>query len=712
MITYLAGEQFSFLCFRKKLHNQRMAGARAIFTTISRGNLITRLICSMIACFFMLNISAQNYVINQAPLVPQKYIELPLGAIKPQGWLLEQLNIMKNGSTGHLDEYYWKLKNDNGWLGGKGDGWEETPYWLDGALPLAYLLDDQTLKDKVLKYINWTLDHQRPSGYFGPITKYERETGKQVEKGEQGDDWWPKMVMLKVLQQYYSATGDQRVISLMTRYFRYQFLNLSEFPLSKNQDWEWAKSRGEDNIMAVYWLYNITKDKFLLDLGDMLYKQTFAWTEWLGNRNWVIDACAQQNWNNWMHRHGVNVAMGLKTPVVYYQSQGDPKYLQAFKTGFSDLMSLHGLPMGIYSADEDLHGNAPTQGTELCAIVETMFSLENAMAITGDNMYMDALERMTFNALPTQTTDDYNMKQYYQMANQVQVSRGMYDFSLHISDLYNVFGARSGYTCCLANMHQGWTKYVSHLWYATPDSGLAALVYGPGKVNARVGHGTPVTINEETTYPFGNSINLSISLSQNTTFPLVLRIPNWCSQASISLNGNKLRSEKGNQMVRIEREWKNNDKLTIEFPMQVITSNWGKNSRTLERGPLVYALKIGEKWEKKNDKNDGEYFELYPTTPWNYGLVRAVVDDPGKNSTVIEKPVKGNFFWNPANAPVEIQVNARKIPGWTATRGVPYQPVTDREGLFKGEVSDKIETVTLIPYGCSKLRIVAFPVVR
>jgi DUF1680 family protein len=664
---------------------------------------------------FVLNATAQNYVVNQAPLVPQKYIELPLGAVKPEGWLKEQLTIMKNNSTGHLDEYYWKLKDDNGWLGGKGDGWEETPYWLDGAVPLAYLLGDQTLKTKVQKYIDWAIDNQRPSGYFGPITKYERETGKQVEKGEQGDDWWPKMVMLKVMAQYYSATGDQRVISFMTKYFKYQSANLGEFPLSCKQDWEWAKSRGHDNLMMVYWLYNITKDKYLIDLGDMLYKQTFPWTEWFAGRDWVMDATAQQNQENWIHRHGVNVAMALKTPVIYYQAKGDKKYLDAFKTVWNDLMKLNGLPMGMFSADEDLHGNAPTQGVELCAVTETMFSLEQAIAITGDNQYMDALERIAFNALPTQTTDDYNNKQYYQMANQVQVCKGVYDFSLPCGDkLTNVFGPRSGYTCCLANMHQGWTKYATHLWYATPNNGLAALVYGPGTVTAKVGKGIVATINEETAYPFGNTINMNISLPKSTTFPLELRIPNWCSEATISLNGTKLQTGKGGQMARMEREWKNGDKLTLEFPMQVTTSNWGKNSRAIERGPLVYALKIGARWEKKTDTvtTSGDYFEVFPTTPWNYGIVKAVVDDPAKNSKVIEKQVKGNFFWNPDKAPIEIQVEARKIPGWTMVESVPHQPITERNGTYYGDVDDKIEMVTLIPYGCSKLRIVAFPVVK
>lgn len=658
--------------------------------------------------------------INQPPLVPQKYLELPVGAIKPAGWLKEQLTIMLNHSTGHLDEYFWAVNADCGWLGGKGNAGESAPYWLDGAVPLAYMLNNQILKTKVQKYIDWTLNNQRPSGYFGPITKYERETGKQVEKGDQGDGWWTKTLMLKPLAQYYSATGDKRVIPFMTKYFRYQYKNLNDFPFPSDLTHPdaWAQARGEENMMMVYWLYNITKDKFLLDLGNMINKQAIPWTDLFLNRDWVMNAAARQNDKDWMSRHGVNVAMAIKDPVIRYQATGDPKCLEALKTGWNDLMLLHGLPMGVFSGDEDLSGNSPTQGVELCAVVETMFSLEQAMSITGDNRYMDALERATFNALPAQTTDDYVHKQYFQTANQVQVCKDVYDFTLPWEGMHNVFGAPVSCMCCLCNMHQGWTKFTTHLWYATPDNGLAALAYSPSNVTAQVANGIPVTISEETLYPFSGTVNLTVSLPKSTGFPLELRIPVWCAEASISLNGQKLQTGKGGTMARIAREWRNGDKITLEFPMQVTTGNWGKNSRAIERGPLVYALKIGTRWEAKTEKgNDsGPYYELFATTPWNYGIEKAVVENPVANSKVIEKQVEGNFFWNPEKAPIEIQVSGRKIPGWVLSNSAPTQPVTDRFGTYadktEGKVDEKVETLTLIPYGCSKLRIVAFPVVK
>ncbi len=640
------------------------------------------------------------------------YQELPLGSIKPKGWLLNQLQIMRNGSTGHLDEVHAKIANDNGWLGGKGDGWEETPYWLDGAVPLAYLLDDAALKTKVLKYIEWTLKSQRPSGYFGPITKQEREQGIQITPGncEAGEDWWPKMVMLKVMQQYYEATRDERVITFMTRYFQYQMKSLEACPIGK---WtEWATSRGTDNEMIIQWLYMITHDKALLDLAAKIEAQSFTWSTWLGNRDWVMQAAANQTDEHWMSRHAVNIGMALKSPAINYQRSGDSLYLKQLKTGWNDLMLLHGLPMGIFSGDEDLHGNDPTQGVELCAIVESMYSLEKIISITGDIHYMDALERMTFNALPTQTSDDYNNKQYFQIANQVEVSRGVFDFSLPFDrGMNNVFGLRSGYTCCTANMHQGWTKFTTHLWYATAQGGLAALEYSPNELKTTV-KGENITILEETNYPFEDRINFTFAMKKPVSMPLQLRIPAWCREAVVTLNGKQLRTAKGGQIITLEQTWKNKDILTLQLPMEVTTSNWAKNSRAVERGPLVYALKLGERWEKGNEPAEGDYYSIYPTEAWNYGLLQDAIRDPKSKLQVTVRPVATPFIWNQQHAPITITAPARKIPDWKVVNGVAHQPITNRTNVYQGETAKEVETISLIPYGCTKVRIVAFPVVK
>ena len=669
----------------------------------------------LITCLIATSVFGQS-LSESEKFVQPIYQELPLGAIQPEGWLKHQLQIMRNGTSGRLDDVYAKIQKDNGWLGGTGDAWEETPYWLDGAVPLAWLLKDANLQKKVKKYIDWTIEHQRPSGYFGGITKYERQKDTLVtvkNLKEAGDDWWPKMVMLKVMKQYYQATGDPRVISFMKKYFQFQINTLKNTPLGQ---WtEWATSRGTENVMMAQWLYQITRDESLLELAGLIESQSFNWSEWFGNRNWVIWAAAHQNGDNWMHRHGVNVAMAIKSPAVNYQRTGDEKYLKDLKTGFTDLMTLHGLPMGIFSADEDLHGNDPIQGTELCAIVESMYSLEEIAGITGDSFYMDALERMAFNALPSQTTDDYNNKQYFQVANQVQISRGVFNFSLPFDrEMTNVLGMKSGYTCCLANMHQGWTKFAQHLWYRNGKNGVAALAFSPNILRTTVGNdNTEIEIDETTTYPFDERIQFDLKMKNQVEFPLEIRIPAWCKEPTIKLNGKKIPVENTGQIISINRKWSNLDQLVVNFPMEVTTSNWGKNSTAIERGPLVYALRIKERWEKGHEETEGDYFSVFPESDWNFGLVQDAVKNPKEKIKVDEISTAGSdFIWNLQHAPIEITVPGKQIPGWKAIDGVAYQPVTARDGIYKGKVSEKTSQLTLVPIGCTKVRIVAFPVVK
>lgn len=499
---------------------------------------------------------ATVYPQNRAPLKEKPYLELPLGSIQPQGWLLDQLHRMRDGMTGQLDSLYPSVMGErNGWLGGDGDGWERGPYWIDGLLPLAYILDDQALKDKAQPWIEWTLTHQREDGYLGPIPfekKPESEAGLQRSMRR---DWWPKMVMLKILQQYYQATGDERVITALTDYFQFQLQELPNTPLDH---WTfWANRRGGDNLMIIYWLYNITGDAFLLDLSELLTGQTFPWTTvFLNEENYSDPAgpwhyyqmkrypfdtaeIAALNVSDLGGIHCVNFAQGLKQPVVYYQQDQDDKHLRAAKKALRDVAHYHGQPQGMYGGDEPLHGKDPVRGVEFCSVAEEMFSLETMLTITGDMEYADQLEKITYNALPTQASDDYLSRQYFQAANQVELTTQL-ESSYQTVDHHGtnfVFGQFTGYVCCTANMHQSWPKYVQNLWYATADGGVAALQYAPSEVQLKVGQGVDVKIKEETGFPFREEVRFSLSLSQGATFPFHLRIPAWTNNGFVYTNG-------------------------------------------------------------------------------------------------------------------------------------------------------------------------------
>ena len=643
-------------------------------------------------------------VFNREPLEPTSYAQLPLGAIRPEGWLKEQLQRQASSLTGHLDEVYPQVMGDNNaWLGGDGDAWERGPYWIDGLLPLAYILDNKDLKAKAQKWVNAILDSQQDSGYFGPAEDHPFVYGLQRGKTH---DWWPKMVALKILRQYYNATGDQRVIDCLTKYFRYQGNMLRQQPLDY---WSsWGKERGADNLNIVFWLYDITGEKWLLEVGELIHTQTTDWTAaFLEGDIFYTQGSV----------HCVNLAQGFKAPVVWWQYSHDSKDLQAPWKAVETIRHTVGLPTGLWAGDEMLHWGSPTRGSELCTAVEMMYSLEEMLRITGDVRYADYLERVAYNALPAQIKDDFSAKQYYQQTNQVSATKSWRTFSTPHDDTDVMFGTLNGYPCCLSNMHQGWPKLTQNLWHATQDGGLAAMVYAPSIVTAKVTNGVEVTIKEFTQYPFRNEIDFFIEALagkkriKKATFPVHLRIPAWCNDSfEVTVNGQHVTAGVKDGMVIIEREWKRGDCLSLSLPMEIRTEEWYDKAWSIVRGPLVFALKMNENWSWKAFEGRDRYYgegawEVTSDTPWNYCLMREEFS-PDKcqiefrpNEILCSGPI---YYWSRENCPVKIRVPARTLLSWTNIDSVAYWT---EDGMDVGEEC----TIELIPYGCTSLRIAEFP---
>jgi len=631
---------------------------------------------------------------DRAPLHSSAFFALPLGSVRPAGWLRRQLEIQASGLSGHLDETWADVGPNSGWLGGTGESWERGPYFLDGLLPLAYLLDDARLKAKAQKYIDWILTHQATDGMIGPASN---------------DDWWPRIVALKALTQYQEFTADQRVIPLIDRYFRYQLAELPKRPLR-----DWGKFRWQDEALSVIWLYNRTGSAYLLDLARILHQQGYDWMAQFANFQFKQKITADYIKLNEggglkdlaLSTHGVNNGQAIKTGAIWSLVSGSDTDRKATAHMIAELDRYHGLPNGMFSCDEHLSGRDPSQGSELCTVVEYMFSLERALAATGDPLLGDRLERLAFNALPGTLTDDMWAHQYNQEPNQVECS-------LHhkpwVSDgpESNLFGLEPNFGCCTANFHQGWPKFAASLFLLSGDpnsdqhDGLVAAAYAPCEVRANI-RGTSVHIAEETAYPFRGAIKLTVNPSAPLAFPMHLRIPAWASGAAITINGKPEPQPQPGTFARVERTWKPGDRVEINFPMQPRASRWFNNSVAIERGPLVFSYGIGESWVKLRDRGMTADWQVFPTTAWNYAI-KLDPQNPSADIKVTESEI-GETPFARKTAPVRLDVKARKLPKWRAEDGAADAPP---QSLVASEAPE--EEITLIPYASAKLRITAFP---
>ena len=541
---------------------------------------------------------------------------LPLGHIRPAGWLQRQLRIQADGLTGHLGETWPDVGPSSGWLGGTGESWERGPYYLDGLLPLAVLLQDKPLQALATSFVEWTLTHQQPDGMIGPASN---------------NDWWPRMVMVKVLAQHFEATEDPRVIPVLTRYFHHQLAALPTRPLQ-----DWGKFRWQDEAYVVQWLHQRTQDPKLPQLASLLRQQGFDWVGSFADfpfkqhvsRDQIIGpGPGGQNNALGYQSHGVNNGQALKTAAVQFRMDGNESNRAGFFRQMQALDRYHGMPNGMFSCDEHLAGLSPSQGSELCTVVEAMFSLEIALAAFGDASIADRIEKIAYNALPATITADMWAHQYDQQPNQVQCSLNSKPWTTNGVES-NLFGLEPNFGCCTANYHQGWPKFVASLWMRTPDDGLAAVLYGPCQVETMV-RGKTVRLLEQTDYPFRETIRITVTPPSPHRFPLQVRIPAWANTAHLTVNGVPIQgTHVPGSFTTIDREWNPGDLIALNLPMQPRISRWFNQSIAVERGPLLFSHSPGEHWVKLRDRNLTADWQVFPDRAWNFALLVDEADRP------------------------------------------------------------------------------------
>ena len=391
---------------------------------------------------------------------------------------------------------------NSGWLGGKGESWERGPYFLDGLVPLAWTLDDDRLKAKAQRFIDWTLDHQAPNGMIGPASN---------------NDWWPRYRDAEgsdpipgIHRRLARDSGDGSLLSLPA------WRSLPARPLR-----DWGKFRWQDELLSVIWLYNRTGSAYLLDLARLLRAQGYDWMAQFADFKYtekitrdfikldegdgLKDISLLPRTASTTDRRSRPGRSGRSFPATRDDRSAVLKMI-------AELDKYHGLPNGMFSCDEHLAGPDPSQGSELCTVVEYMFSLEH---VAGHHRRPgslgDRLEKLAFNALPGTFTDDMWAHQYNQEPNQVECSLHHKPWTTDGPES-NLYGLEPNFGCCTANFHQGWPKFANSLFMLSgaqdsdADDGLVAAAYAPCEVRT-VLRGTPVHVVEETDYPFQVRLN-------------------------------------------------------------------------------------------------------------------------------------------------------------------------------------------------------------
>ncbi len=616
----------------------------------------------------------------QRTIGPQTQTPFSLRQLSPRGWYANQLRIQAEGLSGHLD-HFWPDIKDSQWIGGTAEGWERMPYWLDGFIPLVFLRGDEDGKARAKRYIDAILARQQEDGWLCPTkTQQERHTY----------DVWGLFLILKVLVVWEDATGDPRIEKAV-----YRALECLDKHIDYTTLFDWAATRWYECRVAIDWLYARRPEQWLCNLAEKLRAQGFDWCGFFQGDWPMREPNPQGRWSQM--NHVVNNAMMLKSPAMLARTQG-PEALDAAHRMVSQLDAHHGSVTGVFTGDECLAGLNPSQGTELCAVAEYMYSLQYLIAAERDASWGDRLERIAFNAWPATFDPTMWSHQYVQQVNQMQATiEEDRIYRTNKADA-NTFGLEPDFGCCTANLSQGWPKLIQSVFYQAQD-GVSVNTYLPCALDA-THQGQPLSIQIDTEYPFRDLVRITVQSGGEV--PLLLRIPQWAKGATAQVGEERYPCTPG-QYLRIARVWRG-EAVILHLPMEVEVAQRPNGLVSILRGPLVYALRLGEQWTQYNTYKPGHElphgdFEIRPTTPWNMGVCAS----EGLRDIVFTEHPVGDCPFSPQGAPVSAQVPVRQVE-WPVLRGcashnpgrAPIAPV---------------ETATFIPYGCTNLRMTELPVV-
>ena len=596
--------------------------------------------------------------------------------VKPTGWIERQLRLEAEGLVGHLDAV-WPDVRQSRWFGGEREGWERAPYWLDGFVPLAWVLDDDALKKRAVKYIDYILAHQKEDGWLCPCEDTQRASY----------DLWAYILMLKVLVLYADLSGDARIEPAVERALRCLDLHSDRQGIHR-----WALARWYECLIPIYWLYNRKPMDWLLDLGNKLRALGVDYGMLMHLQ--PIDA-PQPHWNFW--RHVVNLAMAIKIPAMTYPLTGEDATRQANEY-LADIMRKNSMAIGHFSGDECLTGDTCTSGTELCGVAEAMYSYEWLLLATGDASWADRLEYLAFNGFASTVSADMWTHQYLQMSNQIACAPFEKEHNPFRTNGVesNLYGLEPNFGCCTANMGQAWPKLALHAFLRRGED-IVYAVLTPGRVETEIG-GAKVTVTLDTAYPFGDTLTYTVTADQPATFALLIRVPGFAAEANVD-NCNVTPGT----FYELRKTWSGAEQVRVTLSFRPAFLDRPQGLKALRVGPILYSLPLAEKWtaieyEKDGVERKAPYCDYHVTTddPFGFGFAA-----PAETAKITYLPAGGKPF-DAAQPPAVAEILMAPV-AWKENFG------RCADAPESAKKTGEARLMRLIPYGCARLRMTEMP---
>ncbi|MEP7278606.1 MAG: beta-L-arabinofuranosidase domain-containing protein [Bacteroidota bacterium] len=651
-----------------------------------------------------------------------KFKSIPANAITPKGWLKQYLVNQRNGLTGHLENAGYPF-NTVGWAADSIPGnksvekwwpYEQNAYWVDGMMRCGLLLNDTFLLNKARKSINYVLGHPDSTGFLGP-----KFTKANVER-----DRWIHVIFFRAMMAEYEATKNPAILTAIKKHYlgdRFPHTGIRE----------------SVNAEVVLWAYAQSKDTALLNFAKDIYNNSNKLNSdaKVSDIGFLKDTVATGE-------HGVTYLEKSKLGAILFLYTGDSTYLRPSIAAFKKLDTYHTLVSGVNVSSEHIEPVTTQESGEICDISDYSWNIAYLLKATGNAAYADKIERVAFNAAPGSVTKDFKALQYFSAPNQVIAARGSY---IRGGGDQMRYAPNPGTECCPGNVNRMMPNFAINCWMTDGKGGIAATLYAPSSVTYSVGeNNTEVTIDEATNYPFTDSINFRFHLKAITSFDFYIRIPHWCNNASVLLNGEPLKkSFVAGTYIPLRQAYKEGDKVTVILPSQFTLTAQVENGIAVERGPLLYALKIAEDWQVDTleDRSTPDFpaYQLFAKSPWNYAL--CVNNENVQQAIKVVNKAYTDNPWSIESAPIELQVPARLVNGWTMLHKTAmkfehwdverdangkvkrwyiknvgtrkgnwnFSPLLPDAAKVKNSLNNKIDTITLVPYGCSKLRVTVFP---